>query len=128
MAGAGIVSLIVAQIWNLDFPINKNMWSSSFVLHTTGLSLLLLAVFFYIIDVRGYKKWAFFFKVIGMNSILIYISVRFINWQYTTNALFKWLEQLAGDPYNIVVMAMCMIFIKWLFLYLLYKKNIFLRV
>jgi predicted acyltransferase len=128
MAGAGIVSLVLAQIWNLDFPINKNMWSSSFVLHTTGLSLLLLAVFFYIIDVRGYKSWAFFFKVIGMNSILIYISGRFINWQYTTNALFKWLAQLIGDPFNIVVMAVCMIFIKWIFLYLLYKKNIFLRV
>jgi predicted acyltransferase len=128
MAGAGIVSLALAQLWNLDFPINKNMWSSSFVLYTTGLSLLLLAVFFYIIDVRGYKSWAFFFKVIGMNSILIYISGRFINWQYTTNALFKWLAQLIGDPFNIVVMAVCMIFIKWIFLYLLYKKNIFLRV
>jgi predicted acyltransferase len=128
MAGAGFASLVIAQVWNLDFPINKNMWSSSFVLHTTGLSLLLLAVFFYIIDVRGHKSWAFFFKVIGMNSILIYISGRFINWQYTTNALFKWLGQLVGDPFNVVVLAICMIFIKWLFLYLLYKKNIFLRV
>ena len=128
LAIAGIACLLIAQLWNLDFPINKNMWSSSFVMHTTGLSLLLLAIFFYIIDVRGYKSWAFFFKVIGMNSILIYISVKFINWQYTTNALFKWLGQLVGDPFNIVVMAICLLAIKWLFLYVLYKRKIFLRV
>ena len=61
LAICGIVFLLLAQLWNLDFPINKNMWSSSFVMHTTGLSLLLLSLFYYIIDVRGYKKWAFFF-------------------------------------------------------------------
>ena len=128
LAGIGFLSLLLAQIWNLDFPINKNMWSSSFVLYTTGFSLILLSIFFYIIDVRGFKNWAFFFKVIGMNSILIYISGRFINWQYTTNAFFQWLGQLVGDPYNVVILAICMVAIKWLFLYVLYKKKIFLRV
>lgn len=128
LAGFGVVSLALAQLWNLDFPINKNMWSSSFVLHTTGLSLLLLSVFYYVIDVLGYKSWAFFFKVIGMNSILIYISGKFINWNYTTNGFFKWLDQLIGNPFNAVVMAVCLVMIKWLFLYVLYKKKIFLRV
>lgn len=128
LAAVGIASLLLAQLWNLDFPINKNMWSSSFVLHTTGLSLLLLAVFYYIIDVKGYKNWAFFFKVIGMNSILIYISGKFINWSYTTNGFFKWLDQLVGNPFNVVIMAICLVMIKWLFLYLLYKKNVFLKV
>ncbi|GEO11287.1 acyltransferase family protein [Segetibacter aerophilus] len=128
LAGFGIISLVLAQLWNLDFPINKNMWSSSFVLHTTGLSLLLLSAFYYVIDVLGYKSWAFFFKVIGMNSILIYISTKFINWDYTTNGFFKWLAQLVGEPFNIVVMAICLVAIKWLFLYVLYRKKIFLRV
>lgn len=128
LAGAGVVSIIVGQIWNLDFPINKNLWTSSFVLHAGGLSLLLLSLFYYIIDVLGYKKWAFFFKVIGMNSILIYISGRFINWEYTTNSFFSWLFQLVGNPFNIVVMAICYVFIKWLFLYILYRKKVFLRV
>ena len=128
LAGTGFIFLVLAQLWNFDFPINKNMWSSSFVLYTTGFSLLLLALFFYIIDVRGYKNWAFFFKVIGMNSILIYISGRFINWQFTTNAFFQWLGQLVGNPFNVVVMAICMVAIKWLFLYILYRKKVFLRV
>jgi predicted acyltransferase len=128
LAVVGIISIALALLWNFDFPINKNMWSSSFVLLTTGLSLLLLSLFYYIIDVRGYKSWAFFFKVIGMNSILIYLSGKFINWNYTTNGFFKWLDQLIGGPYNVVVMALCLVMIKWLFLYILYKKKMFLRV
>lgn len=128
LACCGIASLMLALLWNLDFPINKNMWSSSFVLLTTGLSLILLAVFYYVIDVLGYRSWAFFFKVIGMNSILIYISGKFINWSYTTNGLFKWLDQLIGNPYNVVVMAICLVMIKWVFLFVLYKKKMFFRV
>lgn len=128
LALGGIISLVLGQIWSLDFPINKNLWTSSFVLHVGGFSLLLLALFYYVIDVLGYKKWAFFFKVIGMNSILIYISGIFINWNYTNEAFFGWLGQLAGEPFNIVIMAACYLFIKWLFLYILYRKKVFLRV
>lgn len=128
MAIAGIVFIGLAHLWDLDFPINKNLWTSSFVLNVGGYSLLLLALFYYIIDVKGYKKWAFFFKVIGMNSILIYISGHFIKWSYSTDAFFKWAGQLAGDPYNIVVMAVCYVVVKWFFLYFLYKEKIFMRI
>ncbi|QEC67088.1 DUF5009 domain-containing protein [Panacibacter ginsenosidivorans] len=128
MAITGIIFIALAHLWDLDFPINKNLWSSSFVLNVGGYSLILLALFYYIIDVRGYKKWAFFFKIIGMNSILIYMSGQFINWEYTTNALFQWLGQLIGDPFNIVVMAICYVMVKWVFLYFMYQKKVFLRV
>ena len=128
MALAGVILIIVALIWNFDFPINKNLWTSSFVLNVGGISLLLLALFYYIIDVLGYKSWAFFFKVVGMNSILIYMSGRFLNWEYSTNAFFGWVGQLVGNPFNVVVMAICLVFVKWVFLYFLYKKQVFLRV
>ena len=128
LAMMGLLFLIGAQLWNLVFPINKNLWTSSFVLHTGGWSLLLLSLFYFIIDVQGYKKWSFFFAIIGMNSILIYMSGRFINWGYTNKAFFGWLGQLVGDPWNLVVMAICYIMVKWVFLFFLYKKNIFLRV
>ncbi|QXV65013.1 DUF5009 domain-containing protein [Mucilaginibacter sp. 21P] len=128
LAAAGVLFLVVAQLWNLDFPINKNLWTSSFVMHVGGLSLLLLALFYYIIDVLGYKSWAFYFKVIGMNSILIYISSKFINWNYATAGFFGWLGQLVGDPWNIVVMAICFVMVKWAMLYFLYRKKAFLKV
>jgi predicted acyltransferase len=126
ISAVGCIGL--ALIWNLDFPINKNLWSSSFVLLTTGLSLLLLAIFYFIIDVQGYKKWTLFFRVIGMNSILIYLSWRFINWDYTAKGFFTWLLQAVGKPYDGVVLAACAIFIEWLFLYFLYRKKVFLKV
>jgi predicted acyltransferase len=128
MALAGIISLALAQLWNLDFPINKNLWTSSFVLEVGGWSLLLLSLFYYVIDVLGYKKWAFYFKVIGMNSILIYMSGQFINWEYSTKAFFGWLGQLVMDPYKLVVMAICYVMVKWAFLYFMYRQKIFLRV
>ncbi len=128
MALTGIVFIGLALLWNLDFPINKNLWTSSFVLTVGGISLLLLALFYYIIDVLGYVKWSFFFRVIGMNSILIYMSGKFIDWQYSTNGFFKWLGQWAGNPYNAVVMAICFVLVKWAFLYFMYKKKVFLRV
>ena len=128
MAIVGVILLVLAQLWNLDFPINKNLWTSSFVFHVGGISLLFMSFFYYVIDVLGYQKWAFFFKVIGMNSILIYISGLFINWTYTTNGFFAWLGQLVGEPYNVVILGICAIFVKWVFLYLLYKKKLFLRV
>jgi predicted acyltransferase len=128
LALTGVIWLVLAQLWNLVFPINKNLWTSSFVLQTGGLSLLLLALFYYIIDVQGYKKWAFFFKVIGMNSILIYMSGHFIDWESTNNALFQWLGQLVGAPWNAVVLAITYVGIEWAFLYFLYRKKVFLRV
>jgi predicted acyltransferase len=128
LALAGLVLLILAQVWNLGFPINKNLWTSSFVLQTGGLSLLLLSAFYYVIDVRGYKRWAFFFVVIGLNSILIYMSGQFIDWDSMTTAFFQWLGQLAGEPFDAVLMAICLVGLKWLFLYFLYRKKVFLRI
>ena len=128
MALSGLIAIIIAQAWNLDFPINKNLWSSSFVMQTVGLSLLLFAVFYYVIDVLKYNRWTLFFQVIGMNSILIYISNKFIDWDYTAKAFFKWLEQLFGEPYSILVIAVAIVIIKWVFLKFLYNKKVFLRV
>ena len=128
MAILGVIFIVIALVWNMDFPINKNLWSSSFVLLVGGISLILLSIFYYIIDVKGYQKWAFFFRIIGMNSILIYLSGKIIDWEYATDGMFHWLGQLIGDPFNAVALAICYTGIKWSFLYVLYKKNIFLRV
>jgi predicted acyltransferase len=128
LALAGAAFIAVALLWNLVFPINKNLWTSSFAVLTGGLSLVLLSLFYYIIDVRGYKQWAFFFRVIGLNSILIYISSRFIDWDHANNAFFKWMGQAAGPVYAAVAMSVGFMLVKWMLLYFLYKKKVFLRV
>lgn len=124
----GVFLVAIAQLWNLVFPFNKNLWTSSFALQAGGISMMLLSLFYYIIDVQGYKKWAFVFRVIGMNSILIYLSVVFINWGFTTKALLGWMAQLAGKPYELIVTVLCIMIVKWLFLYFMYKKKMFLKV
>lgn len=126
--GAGILLILVAQLWNLVFPINKNLWTSSFALQAGGCSLLLLSGFYYVMDVLGYQKWAFFFRVIGLNSILIYISVVFIDWGFTANSLLGWCAQWIGSPYESVIGILSIMLVKWVCLYFLYQKKIFLRV
>src|SRR5262249_7305319 len=63
----------------MEFPVIKNLWTSSFVLVAGGWSLLLLAFFHGVIDVLGFRRWAFFFTVIGANAITIYVVPRFID-------------------------------------------------
>jgi predicted acyltransferase len=128
LALAGLVCLIIGAAWDTFFPINKNLWTSSFMLYAGGCSLLMLAIFYFIVDVMEFKRWAFFFTVIGMNSILIYMSVKFINWHYTTEGLFRWFGQIFGENYYELVMAACIILVKWLFLRFMYRHKLFLRV
>jgi hypothetical protein len=56
------------------------------------------------------------------------MSGQFFNWSYTTSAIFQWLGQIVGDPYNALAMVFGYLAVKWVFLYFLYKKNVFLRV
>ena len=78
----------LAWLWNFDFPINKNLWSSSFVLQCAGCSLLLLSVFYLVIDVWRFRAWTLPLVVIGSNSILIYMAPQFIDFGYAANFLF----------------------------------------
>ena len=128
LAGLGLLSLLLAQLWNVDFPINKNLWSSSFVLQTVGLSLLLFSLFYYFIDVLGYQKWSVFFRVIGVNAILIYMSVKFIDWNFTARKFFEWTYQWVGDSWSMLMIPISILIIKWLFLRILYHYKIFLRI
>ena len=127
MVLAGAICIALAQWWNREFPINKNLWSSSFVLQCAGLSLLLLALFYLVIDVWRLRAWAFPLVVIGSNSILIYMSSRFIDYAFTAKALFGGALQYTGQ-YQELLMAISVVFVKWLLLYFLYKKRVFLRV
>lgn len=121
LTGAGLV-------WSIWFPINKALWSSSFVLVAAGYALGLYSLFFYIIDVRGWRKWAFPLKVIGMNSITIYIAKAFISFQFTTGAVLGGVMHLCGPKWSALIFAIGYTAICWLFLYFLYRKKVFLKV
>lgn len=124
----GMVCLCLALLWNLHFPINKRLWSSSFILLTGGLSFLLLALFYYMIDILKYTKWTFVFMVIGMNSITIYLVSRFFDFTYSSRLLFQGLYVHAAAQWHPVWESLGALVLVWLFLYALYKKNIFLKI
>lgn len=127
MACAGGVCLFLAWLWNMEFPINKNLWSSSFVLHCAGWSLLLLSLFYLVIDVWKFRWGSVFFIVIGANSILIYMAPRFIDFHKMTHNLLDGVLSLTG-PYEPWLFAMANVMVIWLMLYLCYRKKIFLKV
>ncbi|MGO8792867.1 MAG: acyltransferase family protein [Terriglobia bacterium] len=127
LAAAGVASLLVAWIWSIDFPIIKNIWSSSFVLWAGGWSLLLLALFYWIVDVKGYQRWSFFFKVIGMNAITLYLVAHFFDFGIITKVFLHGLLPVFGQ-YQPMVWSCSVIFTAWLFVYLLYRQKMFLRV
>jgi len=70
---AGFVSLCTAYFWDLLFPINKKLWTSSFVLYTVGLDMIILGILIYIIEIRSWNKWTYFFQVFGRNPLSIYL-------------------------------------------------------
>lgn len=118
----------LALLWNMVLPINKNLWTSSFVCLSGGLSLALFALFYFVIDVLGCRKWAFFFKVIGVNSITIYLAQQFFDFSATVKSVFGGVLSLLSQSYYHVGFWLCYIFVCWLFLYFLYKQKIFLKV
>ncbi len=124
----GVVFIIIGKLWDIVFPINKNLWSSSFVCFVGGLSLLLFALFYLIIDVLEYKKWAFFFVVIGLNPITIYLTGRIINFGNANKFFFKGLTDIMPETWTPLINGIGITAIGWTFLYILYRKKIFLRV
>jgi predicted acyltransferase len=128
MASAAIALMITGQVWNLAFPINKNLWSSSFVCYVGGLSLMLFTVFYLVIDIWKFRKWAFFFVVIGVNPITIYLVQRIISFRSASEFFFGGLISLFPETWAPFLSGIATMAIGWVFLYILYRKKIFLKV
>lgn len=127
LASTGIILIVLSLILDNWYPIIKAIWTSTFNLLTGGISFLLLALFYLIIDVWKFQKWTFFFRVIGMNSIIIYMATVMIDFRFTSRFLFGGLANTFGD-FGPLILIIGFIGLEWYFLYFLYKKNVFLKV
>jgi len=129
LALAGLALLSVGGLWNFVFPLNKNLWTSSFVLWTCGWGSLLLALFYWTIDVRGWARWlGAFFAVIGMNSVLIYMSSKFFSFDFTAQALFGGLARAFPPAVASLVMVTGIFAVKWALFWFLKRQKVFLKV
>jgi predicted acyltransferase len=141
---AGTVCLAVGWSWSLVFPLNKSLWTSSYVVYTSGLALLTLGFCYWLIDIKGYKKWAWPFVVFGANALALFVFsgimarlLGMIRFAGPEEGKFVTLQQVIfnnvflswASPINAsLAFAICFILL-WLFLmWLLYRKGIFLKV
>lgn len=122
----GASSIVAALILSTFYPIIKKCWTTPFNLLAGGIGFILMACFYWIIDVKGWIKWSFFFRVIGMNSIFIYLLYDMVNVGSITKHVLGW-TVLWGD-FGQVVNVAGSIMLVWSLLYYMYKKGIFLRV
>lgn len=128
LAVAAILLLIAGKLSGLVFPINKIMWTSSFVLYAGGWSLVLLSLFYFIIDVQQIKRWSLPFVWIGMNSILIYIAAHgLVNFQSSAEFLFGGLINQVPAIWHAALVWTGVLLLQLALLYYCYKKRIFLK-
>ena len=124
---AGVVSLAGGLVWSLSFPVIKLMWTSSYVMISGGVSYIALALFYWIIDVLGYKRWAFGFMVIGMNSIAVYVATEIFDFRLVGNIFVGNLLPLVGRWAELVE-AGAAFGVVWLILYWMYCKKEFIKI
>lgn len=109
MFGSGLALVIVGLIWNDFFPLNKSLWTSSFVLYTAGFATLFLAILYYIIDIKGYKNWTTPILVWGVNPMIVFFlsgilprvlsSIKVPNPEYAIRNLNEIPEQIGLQDY-----------------------------
>jgi predicted acyltransferase len=141
LIGVGAAAMIAGQLLHYIFPINKNLWTSTFVVFTSGFAMIVLAACMWIVDVKSWKKWAWPFLVFGSNAItaffiateLAILSTRFhvhaggrtITWHgYVYNHFFA---NLATPKNASLLFAIFFVLLCFLPMWLLYRKRIFIK-
>ena len=122
--GAGLV--VVGLIWSLWLPIIKLLWTSSFVLVAGGISCLMMATFYLVIDALGYRKWVFPFTVIGMNALAVYMATEMFDFRKIGNIFVGGLLPRVGQ-WDEVLSAAASLTVIWLILYWMYRTRTFVK-
>jgi predicted acyltransferase len=143
MVAWGVVGLTIGRLWHVWFPINKNLWTSSYVIFTAGFALVVLAVCYWLIDIRGWRLWGRPFVWLGVNPLAIYALSSFVSenldvWkvanidgrEYGIKALLyhRFFEPLASPMNASLLWAMAYLLVWVLVAWVLYRKRIFIKI
>ncbi len=136
LVGTGL--LFLAYCVNLNFPVNKKLWTSSFVLLTVGLDCIILSALIYIIGFKQQTRWTYFFEVMGRNPLFIYLlselgaTLLYFFRAGTNTSLYQWIYknvfQWWGGYLGSFLFALCFMLCCWLVGYVLDKRKIYIRV
>ena len=134
---AGGLMVVIALIWHMVFPINKKLWSSSFVLVSCGIDLLLIGGLLYLIEIKQYIRWTRFFVVFGRNPLFIFILsgmlMKVVNTIFPNAHVFKWInvhfyQVIAPGAMGSLLFALSFMLVCWLVGLFLDRKKIYIRV
>lgn len=138
LAIAAVVFIGIGLVWDIYFPINKGIWTSSFVMYSTGWTLLLLAALIWIIEVAGFKRWTYFFEAFGKNPLFIYVmsglvitlmNIIYVNGRALKPLLYeKFYLSWLGDYNASLLFAISYMVLMWLLGYWLDKRKIYIKV
>jgi predicted acyltransferase len=137
----GLSSLLLGHLWGVGFPVNKQLWTSSYVLVGTGWSLLVLAACYELIEVKRIRGWGFPFEVMGMNAIFLFVASGIVTRLFyffkvgtgeDSPSWYRWIyENLfapwAGELNGSLLFALAVVALWWLVLYGMYRKGWFLK-
>lgn len=124
---AGLALVALGWLWSFQMPIIKRIWTSSMTLLSSGYCFLLMALFYYIVDCKGYSRGLNWLKIYGMNSITAYMLGECVNFRSVAASVSYGLEQYLGDYYP-VWLSFCNYLIVFLILRIMYKQRIFLKI
>ncbi|MDQ3255197.1 MAG: DUF5009 domain-containing protein, partial [Acidobacteriota bacterium] len=143
MVVAGVVGVLVGWLWHGWFPINKPLWTSSYVVFTAGMALLLLALCYWLIDIKGYRRWSLPFVVFGVNALIVFflsglVGRLLVIWKLTRadgsevalktfiyeNMFASWASPINAS----LAFAICFVMIFLGLMTILYRRGIFIKV
>ncbi|MDB5110768.1 MAG: N-acetylglucosamine transporter, partial [Mucilaginibacter sp.] len=130
----GVIAIVVGLIWDMFFPINKALWTSSFVLYTGGWATSALAICYWLIDVQGYKRFTKPFVAFGANAITAYILSSYIPHYLNKikpggSSIYQLLFAPHFSPFNAsVASAVLLVLIIWVIMWILYSRKIIIKV
>jgi predicted acyltransferase len=143
LIGSGLILSLLGWLWNLDLPFNKTVWSASYILYTAGLGLLVLSLFYALLDIKLWRFWAFPLLVFGTNAIIAYVLPILVK----IHCFQEWLWKMPDGttlPLQQAWLNFCItqsdkywggwtytcsyILFWWLILLILYRKKIFLKI
>ena len=120
--------IAVGWLWHLVFPVNKSLWTSSFVLVSCGYSILLLAIFYFVCDVLKWQQLSKPFMVIGVNAIAIYMASSLVNWSYSSNSLFSGLISYSPVDWQPLLQVSALLMLQMGLLAWMYRQRIFIKI